>query len=311
MKMNSFFVDTFEWKLKVSCLIFSYYWIAVFNFLLLLYVIRKEYAYTKECGPHIHSHTGTLPDGGHFHAQQTLGADQPEQGEHCGEPGQRPALAEYYEEDDHHNHNQNHKHNYHSKYTICLFVNVYGRCRCRRSRSRRLICWQTNQQTTTTKSTPPPKKDWTNYTQLAQEEARTGLGEQGAPVKPRDLKDLSQKAFLFGQNGFNAHVSDVIALNRSIRDIRHPKWVYIVSEREKVQLVYLFNNVLLGSCSCKKKLYLENLATVSVIIPFRDEHMSTLLRSVYSVINRSPKQLLKEIILVDDFSYKCMNNNVF
>lgn len=44
--------------------------------------------------------------------------------------------------------------------------------------------------------------------------------------------------------------------------------------------------------------------SVSVIIPFYDEHFSTLLRTVHSVIKRSPPELLKEIILVNDASTK-------
>lgn len=56
--------------------------------------------------------------------------------------------------------------------------------------------------------------------------------------------------------------------------------------------------------SCKKKTYLAELPKVSIVIPFHDEHFSTLLRSVYSIVKRTPAELLGEIILVDDASTK-------
>lgn len=68
----------------------------------------------------------------------------------------------------------------------------------------------------------------------------------------------------------------MIALNRSLPDVRHKL--------------------------CRLKQYPKRLPTTSVIIIFHNEPWSTLLRTVWSVINRSPTELIAEIILVDDAS---------
>ncbi|XDV39441.1 hypothetical protein PO909_008688 [Leuciscus waleckii] len=119
------------------------------------------------------------------------------------------------------------------------------------------------------------KRDWHDYAVIKSEAARSGVGEQGRAYPLSDSDRVDQA---YRENGFNIFVSNRIALNRSLPDIRHP--------------------------NCKTKLYAEDLPNTSIIIPFHNEGWSSLLRTVHSVLNRSPPQLLAEIVLVDDFSDK-------
>ncbi|KAI7798552.1 polypeptide N-acetylgalactosaminyltransferase 4 [Triplophysa rosa] len=75
----------------------------------------------------------------------------------------------------------------------------------------------------------------------------------------------------------NIFISDKISLNRHIQDNRMHE--------------------------CKEKKYnIHSLPTTSVVIAFYNEAWSTLLRTIHSVLETTPAILLKEVILVDDFS---------
>lgn len=63
-------------------------------------------------------------------------------------------------------------------------------------------------------------------------------------------------------------------------------------------------------CRCKYWHYDENLLTSSVVIVFHNEGWSTLMRTVHSVIKRTPRKYLAEIVLIDDFSNKGNSKNV-
>ncbi len=47
-----------------------------------------------------------------------------------------------------------------------------------------------------------------------------------------------------------------------------------------------------------------SLPTLSVIIIYSEEPFSAIIRTVHSVINRTPPSLIQEVILVDDFSFR-------
>lgn len=121
------------------------------------------------------------------------------------------------------------------------------------------------------------KKDWHDWAMLNEEQKRQGPGEGGQAVIV-DASENQKKEDLYRVNGFNALASDKMALDRSLRDIRH--------------------------ADCRTQRYLAKLPNVSVVIPFHNEHWTTLLRTVVTVMVRSPPHLLHEVILADDGSTK-------
>ncbi|XP_063974425.1 putative polypeptide N-acetylgalactosaminyltransferase 9 isoform X1 [Diachasmimorpha longicaudata] len=105
-------------------------------------------------------------------------------------------------------------------------------------------------------------------------------GAMGKPVfLPTNMSADVKKLVDYGwmNNAFNQYVSDLISVHRTLPDPRDA-W-------------------------CKEPgRYLENLPATAVIICFHNEAWSVLLRTVHSVLDRSPEHLIQEIILVDDFS---------
>ncbi|XP_068247231.1 LOW QUALITY PROTEIN: polypeptide N-acetylgalactosaminyltransferase 1-like [Palaemon carinicauda] len=101
-------------------------------------------------------------------------------------------------------------------------------------------------------------------------------GENGNPVQIPTW-EIARMQKLYHINRFNLLASDRIPLNRTLPDVRKKKCL-------------------------EKDYHVDSLPTTSVIVVFHNEAWSTLLRTVTSVINRSPAKLLREIILVDDAS---------
>ena len=103
----------------------------------------------------------------------------------------------------------------------------------------------------------------------------------GAWGKPYRLQlsdeEKKKEEELIKKEAFNIMVSEQIPMNRTIPDLR-------IKE-------------------CRALTYnISNLPVASVVLIFNNEAWTTLMRTAHSVINRSPPELLKEVVLVDDFS---------
>ncbi|XP_075266180.1 polypeptide N-acetylgalactosaminyltransferase 1-like isoform X2 [Convolutriloba macropyga] len=104
-----------------------------------------------------------------------------------------------------------------------------------------------------------------------------GPGEGGKAVvlSPREEKLAKER---FKENQFNVVASEKISPNRTLPDYRNSH--------------------------CRARHYPEDLPVATIIIVFHNEAWSTLIRSLYSIANRTPHRLLKEIILIDDASQR-------
>ncbi|NXT06546.1 GLT11 acetylgalactosaminyltransferase, partial [Prunella fulvescens] len=87
----------------------------------------------------------------------------------------------------------------------------------------------------------------------------------------QEVRDLG-----YQKHAFNMLISNRLGYHREVPDTRDPK--------------------------CREKSYPADLPSASVVICFYNEALSALLRTVHSVLDRTPSHLLHEIILVDDNS---------
>lgn len=90
--------------------------------------------------------------------------------------------------------------------------------------------------------------------------------------------------WIYLEQNYNLYLSDALPINRSLPDVR--------------------------SLECQNLIFDNKLPNTSVIIIFHNEALPTILRSIRSIIDRSPVSLLKEIILVDDNSDVVFLGNV-
>ncbi|XP_064839073.1 polypeptide N-acetylgalactosaminyltransferase 12-like isoform X2 [Oncorhynchus masou masou] len=104
------------------------------------------------------------------------------------------------------------------------------------------------------------------------------LGEMGRAVKLNLVGEEKKKEEeSINKHQINTYVSDLVSLHRSLPERWNPL--------------------------CKDQKYdYRSLPSTSVVIAFYNEAWSTLLRTVHSVLETSPDRLLREVVLVDDYS---------
>nr|XP_043892097.1 probable polypeptide N-acetylgalactosaminyltransferase 8 isoform X3 [Solea senegalensis] len=132
-----------------------------------------------------------------------------------------------------------------------------------------------------TEQNEPPKAKIQEHKEVAKAETFKKLfpdsplfsGQWGHNLSEADQKEALA---LFKMYGYNAFLSDRLPLDRPLPETREP--------------------------GCLKRTYPKDLPSLAVVLIYLDEALSVIKRALCSIINRTPKNILKEIILVDDNS---------
>lgn len=120
---------------------------------------------------------------------------------------------------------------------------------------------------------PENKYDFEIADDLRKIQADVGADGKAVKLQGNELKEAEE---IMKKEAFNLLLSNRIPYNRTLPDVRDPM--------------------------CKPLIYDDELPSASVIIIFTNEAWSPLIRTIWSVLNRSPAKHLKEILLIDDFS---------
>lgn len=124
---------------------------------------------------------------------------------------------------------------------------------------------------------------------------RNGFQDPGVPETVRQFEALVVDGA--GEGGGAVHLSpEEQAGLPAIEKV----WAFNKIAGDKVSLWRKLNDI--RSSQCKGLQQDSDLPKASVVIIFNNECLSSLLRTVWSVLDRTPKQLLHEVVLVDDAS---------
>lgn len=118
--------------------------------------------------------------------------------------------------------------------------------------------------------------EWSQPTRFNVKSERWTRGENGTAFAPESQAEYNTIMGLYRKHNFNLYASEHMSLHRTLPDIRFAE--------------------------CHGLKYPERLPKVSIIIIFHNEAWSLVMRTIWSIIDHSPPELLHELILVDDVS---------